>query len=269
MSISIADLQKNIDVDGDGQIDPEEAEILELLKSMDVDGDGTIGIRELVSLGNTLQQSKEQVGQLKKLVIAVVCLALVFCGVMFVVCFAAVEASKDSKPDDSGKLKTVATATSSSVAVSVDNNIEVIEIEELYTLSPESLKQIDEIGFQLGTTYFDWNVVGFEQTIEGSGDAMVVTVKFNLDGGDYVMCGENSVILFQTATGANIDVYQAETSRRMRRRALLASTGRDLLADDPFLAGSAIPNSLEKLPDDMIMVPMGDALPEAYPDWTY
>lgn len=261
MSISINELRKNIDMDGDGQMDPEEKEILDLLISMDVDGDGTIGIRELVKLGDTLNQSKEQVGQLKKIAIAVICLSFLFCGVMFVVCFAAVEAAKDAKPSDSGKLETVATHDSDAVAVSVDGNIEVVGIDELYSLAPDTLKQVTEIGFQLGETYYDWNVVGFEQTIDGKD----ISVKFNLDGGDYVMCTDSSVDLYQMATGASIDVLAAENSRKMKRRALLAASGRSLLQGmedecGAFCGGVNAHNTIasvtEAMMDNFVSAPM-------------
>jgi hypothetical protein len=249
LALSIDEIAKNIDVDGDGQIDPEEQEILDLLKSMDTDGDGTIGIKELVNLGNTLQQSKEQVGQLKKIFIAVACLSVLFLGVMFVVCFSAVEAGKDSTPSGGGRMETV-----EGKRVSVDGNVETMSLDTMHYLAPETLKQIDEIGFQLGNTYYNFGIVGFEQTAVSDAGLSLILHLAGGSGQDYVFCSDTEVALYNGATGEKVDLMSAELARKAHRRSLLEATGRELLQDE-FEAGAAVPNTPVSLPDDFVNVP--------------
>ena len=103
------ELAKNIDIDGDGEIEPDEKEILDTLRSMDVDGDGTISLRELVNLGAKLNQQREQAEFYKKVAFGVMIIAMLAILAVFLACFAAVEAAKDSRPGSDGVMKTVVT----------------------------------------------------------------------------------------------------------------------------------------------------------------
>lgn len=231
VALSIADLEKNIDIDGDGQMDPEEKEILDLLRSMDVDGDGTIGLRELVNLGNQMNQASRDANRMRKMIYGVFFLSILFCGVMFCVSMAAVEAAKDSKPSESGTLETVPDVNGDTKLVAIDTASEGVAITEIYTLDLASLKSIEDIGYRLGNIYYNFHVIGFEQLIT----ADTLTVTLSLYGGDSIVSNSEETLLIRIATGQEIDLADAESKRKHRHRQLLAANGgRSLLAEDMF-----------------------------------
>lgn len=102
----ISELLKQLDIDGDGDIDEEDKKIGEQLQSMDTNGDGFVTLKELVSIGKTQLEEERNKGRMKKLLFLIAILVVLACGAMLAMGVAAVEAAKDSRPDQSGELKT-------------------------------------------------------------------------------------------------------------------------------------------------------------------
>ena len=102
MVLKIADIEKELDRDGDGKISKNEANLLRTLKEADVDGDGEIKVGELLSLAHSMHQQTKANKRLGKMVWGILAMSLLFCGVTFAICLAAVEAAKDSRPSASG-----------------------------------------------------------------------------------------------------------------------------------------------------------------------
>jgi len=103
----ISELLKQLDIDGDGDIDEEDKKIGEQLQSMDTNGDGFVTLKELVSIGKAQLEEEKKKGMLKKAIFVIGIIVLLACGAMLAMGVAAAEAAKDSKPDASGELKTV------------------------------------------------------------------------------------------------------------------------------------------------------------------
>jgi len=104
----INELLKQLDIDGDGDIDDEDRAIGDQLKAMDTNGDGFVTLKELVSIGKAQLEEEKKKGFLKKLIFVIGILVVLACGAMLAMGVAAAEAAKDSRPDASGELKTTA-----------------------------------------------------------------------------------------------------------------------------------------------------------------
>jgi len=103
----ISELLKQLDIDGDGDIDDEDRKIGEQLQAMDTNGDGFVTLKELVTIGKTQLEEEKKKGMMKKLMVLVGFIVVLACGAMLSMGVAAAEAAKDSKPDKSGELKTI------------------------------------------------------------------------------------------------------------------------------------------------------------------
>jgi len=247
--ISIAEIAKNIDIDGDGQLDPEEKEILETLKRMDVDGDGTIGIRELVNLGAQMNAQVQDAGRMRKIMMGIGVIAVLFCGVMFCVCMAAVEAAKDAKPDESGVLMTIAGVNGDAKAVSMGENTVAWSLSDMYLLDPNTIKLVKDVGYQLANTYYHGKVMNFEhETTDTS-----VTVTLFLANGDTITSSPDELTL--TTSAGVVDLGTEVANRKLRHRTLLSADQRKLLQgfdDEGMRIMGAISKMSEEQLDEMM-----------------
>jgi uncharacterized protein YkwD len=107
--IPIATLLSNCDLDGDGDVDKDDASIAAVLKKIDENGDGYISLRELVHLGPEILGKERKIRGLKRIMIAVVLGAVLLCLTMFGVMIAANETSKDTAVITDGTGKAVLT----------------------------------------------------------------------------------------------------------------------------------------------------------------
>jgi len=152
----IEDLLKNLDIDGDGDIDEEDRKLGETLKSMDTDGDGTISLKELVSVCSGKIQDKAHIKNLKRLVGLVILASLVFCGVMVGLMIVANEASKDSKPESGGALKTI-DGKDVTTAISTTE----INLEDLPQVPQEVLRKTTTLNIETDTGLQFYQVSGW------------------------------------------------------------------------------------------------------------
>eukprot|EP00218_Dolichomastix_sp_CCMP3274_P009801 CAMPEP_0170143508 /NCGR_PEP_ID=MMETSP0033_2-20121228/11404_1 /TAXON_ID=195969 /ORGANISM="Dolichomastix tenuilepis, Strain CCMP3274" /LENGTH=235 /DNA_ID=CAMNT_0010379959 /DNA_START=13 /DNA_END=720 /DNA_ORIENTATION=+ len=217
LTLSIKDIEREIDVDGDGQISKDEAQILSTLKSMDVDGDGTIGVRELVNLSSTLNQTKAANKQLYKIIMMIGVLAILALGAVFCACLAAVEAGKDTKPAESGLMKTI-----DGEPVKMQTQVATFEAWQLPAQGIEFVKTVKDFTAETpdGTILY-YTITGFEWFSESS--IILYSAR-----GDKVVIEEQSVIVTK-ADGTEIDV-NADSDRR---RSLLGHMGRSAITIEP------------------------------------
>jgi len=212
MSISIADIAKSVDIDGDGQMDPEEQEIIDLLKRMDVDGDGTIGLRELVNLGNSMNESKKETGRMRMMLYAGLAASVIIMGIMFCVCMAAVEAAKDSRPTESGKLETVDGKT---VATNVNRG--EVTVFNLNEQDMSALRQLDSISFAVGNAIYAHSINTVQQDI--TADQVVVTI--HLANGEKIRNTADETVLISNDGSPDVDLEAVQQERKHRHRHLL------------------------------------------------
>ena len=117
---------------------------MDTLRRMDVDGDGTISLRELVNLGAEINKQQKQNQRLTRLLMVFSLLFIAFCGALFAMSFAAVEAAKDAKPSGenavmktispSGNSKVVQTGTFAASASTSLQDLERATVKSLKTL---------------------------------------------------------------------------------------------------------------------------------------
>jgi len=155
--LRINDLLQNLDVDGDGDIDEEDRQLAETLKSMDKDGDGTITLRELVTIGQSKLEDKARINYLKRAIFLVILCSLVFCGAMLGLMLAANEASKDSKPQSSGALKTI-----DGKDVSTTATLSKLSLAMLPKLPPASLEKVTTLRIKTEDSLQFYQVSGWE-----------------------------------------------------------------------------------------------------------
>jgi hypothetical protein len=221
------ELAKNIDIDGDGEIEPEEKEILDTLRSMDVDGDGTISLRELVNLGAKLNEQRDTAAFYKKVVYGVLLIALLSILAVFLACFAAVEASKDTRPGADGVMKTVVTAGSDAKVVATAAYEESVALTALHGAAFSTLRGIKDLGFKVGNRNYQYTVTGFEQDIAADGSA---SVRLFTSRGDSIFVSKAVANLERAATGTFIDISAAAVQNRKLLAKLSADHRRSLLA---------------------------------------
>lgn len=252
VSISLADLAKNIDIDGDGEIEPDEQEILDTLRSMDVDGDGTISLKELVNLGARLNEQRDQAKFYKKVAYGVLVVAVLAISAVFLACFAAVEASKDARPGSDGVMKTV-TVGSDPKVVATAGYQEAIALTALHAASFATLRGIKDVGFKVGNRLYQYTVTGFEQDINTDGSS---NVRLFTSRGDSIFVSKTAANLERSQTGQIIDITAAALQNRKllselsehHRRSLLQAT----VEDDGSLTGGSVSTSAQQTEYDPI-----------------
>jgi len=252
VSISLADLAKNIDIDGDGEVEPEEKEILDTLRSMDIDGDGTISLKELVNLGAKLNEQRDQAKFYKKVAYGVMVIAVLAIAAVFLACFAAVEASKDVRPGDDGVMKTV-TVGSDPKVVATAGYQEAIALTALHAASFATLRGIKDVGFKVGNRLYQYTVTGFEQDINTDGSS---NVRLFTSRGDSIFVSKTAANLERSQTGQVIDITAAAIQNRKllselsehHRRSLLQAT----VEDDGTMTGGSVSTQAQSTTYDPI-----------------
>mmetsp|Transcript_5881 Transcript_5881/g.11210 ORF Transcript_5881/g.11210 Transcript_5881/m.11210 type:complete len:734 (-) Transcript_5881:283-2484(-) len=217
MTIKLANL--NLDADGDGMLDEKEMAILNKLKGMDVDGDGEIGLSELCSLANTIEDVRQANKDMTRILFGVILLALSSTIVCFFAAWAANEAAKDTRPDSDGKLKTVGGDMISTVKFEKS-----MPLSDLATLTSESLDKMTKLKYKLGGKTELFTVTGYSLQ-EMSASQRSVTF-FTGRGATITCTVENSVgtasVTF--AGGRTQLITSATTTNVGGRRKLLAPT---------------------------------------------
>ena len=203
------DLSKNIDVDGDGEIDEEERKILKTLKSMDIDGDGNISLKELVNLGKQYNIADQEKRHYRKLVFFLAAIVFAAMVATFLLSFAAAEAAKDARTDKSGVMKTV-TVTGRSKVVQTQQHLETVAIPDLYKATYGTLEGVKNMGFQVGSSYYAYTVTGFQQDLASDGTS---AVRFYTSRGDTIFISAAKSIL-EKKSGGTIDISKAATLTR-------------------------------------------------------
>lgn len=207
--IKITEIEKAIDIDGDGKIDEDEQKILNTLKAMDVDGDGNISLKELVNIGKTLNVQQDQTKLYKRLFWGLLLLSFLACCATFLACLAAVEAAKDNRPDKDGTLKTVVTAGQGSKVIKVGEHYKTVAMSDLHKASYDALRGVTDLGFKLSNRFYQYTVTGFEQEFNQDGTA---SVRFYSSRGDTIFVSSTEAKL-EKPTGS-IDIRGATTKNR-------------------------------------------------------
>lgn len=138
--LRIDDLLKDLDIDGDGDIDEQDKQLAATLKNMDSDGNGMITIRELVSIGENRISDKRKIKKLRRAMMVAIALGIVLCGVFIGLVVVANEASKDSKPSTGGVLKTIG-----GKEVTMSQTTTALSLLAMPALSLEGLGKVKEL----------------------------------------------------------------------------------------------------------------------------
>ena len=246
------ELAKNIDIDGDGEIEPDEKEILDTLRSMDVDGDGTISLRELVNLGAKLNQQREQAQFYKRVAFGVMIIAVLAICAVFLACFAAVEAAKDSRPGGDGVMKTVVTGKDPKV-VATAGYTQSIGLTSLHTATFATLRGIKDIGFKVGNRFYQYTVTGFEQDIVADGST---TVRLFTSRGDSIYVSKTKANLERVQGNQVIDISAAAVQNRKLLAELSEDHRRQLLFDTTGVSDGSGNVVTESAGSDIMYDPM-------------
>lgn len=226
--LRIDELLKNLDVDGDGDIDEEDKKLGETLKAMDKDGDGTITLRELVNIGQSKIQDQKKIRNLKKMVVAVIFAAVAFCGIMLGLMVAANEASKDSKPEGTGELKTI-----DGKDVSTTSTVTALPLAQLPTLPPAELEKLDTL-----TINTDEGIQFYQ--ISGWLWMSTTRMRFYTTRGDTIQISDGIVTIL-TKDGRGVSV-----SRHRRSLLQMPATGP---GDSASVMGSFANGTYPEVPD--------------------
>eukprot|EP00238_Polyblepharides_amylifera_P014121 CAMPEP_0196579240 /NCGR_PEP_ID=MMETSP1081-20130531/19696_1 /TAXON_ID=36882 /ORGANISM="Pyramimonas amylifera, Strain CCMP720" /LENGTH=220 /DNA_ID=CAMNT_0041898757 /DNA_START=171 /DNA_END=830 /DNA_ORIENTATION=+ len=176
--LNINDLLNGIDLDGDGVIDEEDKRLAATLKLMDTDGDGTITLRELVKIGQGKMEDENKISNLRKMIIAVVLIAIIFCGVMLGLMVAANEASKEDKPDSVGSLKTIdgkyisTEMTASAVPLGQLASVDLKDLKKLKNILVQDFNNGDYLFYTI--TGFTWISTSFMKLFTARGDIIII-----------------------------------------------------------------------------------------------
>lgn len=227
VAIKLSELAKNIDIDGDGNIDEDEKRILDTLKEMDIDGDGNISLKELVNLGKQLNIAEEQRKTYKKFIFLILLFAVAAISATFLACLGAVEAAKDARPDGSGVMLTTS-VTGASKVVQTQAHVDTIKITDLYKATYTTLDGVKNMGFQVGASFYSYTVTGFQQDLKGDGTS---AVRFYTSRGDTIYITSTASLL-ELKAGGTVDISAAATLTRH----LLSA--RDLLDHDSNMEGT-------------------------------
>ena len=196
---------------------------MDTLRRMDVDGDGTISLRELVNLGAEINKQQKQNQRLTRLLMVFSLLFIAFCGALFAMSFAAVEAGKDAKPSgENAVMKTISPSGNSKV-VQTGTFAASTSLQDLERATVKSLKTIKELTVKDGagaTNYY--TITGFKKSATG---LFLYSAR-----GDRIDITSGQVFL-QPAGGARESISASQQFQRRRRR-LLDEDGDDDDNDD-------------------------------------
>ena len=185
---------------------------MDTLRRMDVDGDGTISLRELVNLGAEINKQQKQNQRLTRLLMVFSLLFIAFCGALFAMSFAAVEAAKDAKPSgENAVMKTISPSGNSKV-VQTGTFAASTSLQDLERATVKSLKTIKELTVKDGagaTNYY--TITGFKKSATG---LFLYSAR-----GDRIDITSGQVFL-QPAGGARESISASQQFQRRRRRLL-------------------------------------------------
>jgi len=201
-------------------------EMQHTLKTFDVDGDGTVGLTELARAADLYEKEKQSNKNLKRLMIGVILACIMFCSVMLGLMLAANEASKDSKPASSGKLKTI-----SGKDVAVAASTYEYKDWELPLAPVESLREIKDYAVTVDGKHYQYTITGFEwhsekkmQLFSARGDVI------NIDDGE---------VFIEKADGSIVVVSSQEEQDPAARATLADATGRRLLFNGALMTSGS------------------------------
>jgi len=136
-------------------------ELQPALAKFDVDGDGTINPSELGVAAQMYEDSLKKQKQLKKIIVAVVFFSMAICGLLLGLMMAANEASKDSKPDDDGVLKTI-----KGDAIATKTIMNSMSLNKLPYLEMKDLKEVKSLSLAIGSGTSHYTITGFDITTD-------------------------------------------------------------------------------------------------------
>lgn len=159
----------------------EDAMILKQLREWDVDGNGSFSVAEVHSACKHFLHHKEVNKSLKRTLLIGAAISIVIMGVLLALMVAAVESTKDTRPQSSGELRTTAgapvTVTQTSSSSSQIFNLGYFPDEAL-----AEIKQLEIVNAQTQEKYM-FNVAAFKRLDEDTVEAyaQIPGLKFEID----------------------------------------------------------------------------------------
>ncbi len=224
------------DISGDGELDEVERHIA----SYDVDGSGTFDVAEVKAIVKDLEQSQEEVGRMKWIIMGIILLSICGFAAMFGVTVAANEVSKDSRPNDSGAMidnndNLVQTGTEQAdgerwgtAVTDLGGALSSPDAQPVYTLdtlTDEELGRISSLTVDISPNtdgshlrVYRVQAIEIERPAPGASGAAnppIVTV-YTVKGDTMVIT--NSVATISTAAGETLSLSAADAAGRRRRR---------------------------------------------------